>query len=168
MWRSVGFLMSFAVVLQGISVVTYIVILSGGKRLRENGWGLLSLLIVLSALLQAASMSIVVGSPHAGCGVVLTPCARHTSMITKTGSSSAGISMIRGSFVPLAGAWVSSALARSLSRRKFCPRREGMSLFRIMMNLECLRDSFGSRIAALCGCLNLFCFARGLRYKESA
>jgi hypothetical protein len=59
MWRSVGFLMSFAVVLQGISVVTYIVILSGGKRLRENGWGLLSLLIVLSALLQAASMSIV-------------------------------------------------------------------------------------------------------------
>lgn len=59
MWRSVGFLMSFAVVLQGISIVTYIVILSGGKRLRENGWGLLSLLIVMSALMQAASMSIV-------------------------------------------------------------------------------------------------------------
>ncbi|KAJ6115648.1 hypothetical protein N7523_006065 [Penicillium sp. IBT 18751x] len=59
MWRSVGFLMSFAVVLQGMSIVTYIVILMGGKRLRENGWRLLSLLIVMSALLQAASMSIV-------------------------------------------------------------------------------------------------------------
>lgn len=148
MWRSVGFLMSFAVVLQGISIVTYIVILSGGKRLRENGWGLLSLLIVMSALLQAASMSIVVGSPHAGCGVILMLCARHTSTITKTGSSRVGTLMIRGSFVPLAGAWVSSALARSLSRRKSCPQRVGMSLFRIMMNLECLLDLFGSRLCA--------------------
>ncbi|KAJ5141495.1 hypothetical protein N7526_002490 [Penicillium atrosanguineum] len=59
MWRSVGFLMSFAVVLQGMSIVTYMVILLGGKRLRENGWRLLSLLIVMSAFLQAASMSIV-------------------------------------------------------------------------------------------------------------
>jgi len=62
MWRSVGFLMSFAVVLQGMSIVTYLVILMGGKRLRENGWRLLSLLIMLSVFLQAASMSVVVGS----------------------------------------------------------------------------------------------------------
>lgn len=61
MWRSVGFLMSFAVVLQGISIVTYLVILSGGKRLRENGWSVLSLTVGLSAIVQAAGMSIVVG-----------------------------------------------------------------------------------------------------------
>jgi hypothetical protein len=61
MWRSVGFLVTFAVVLQGISVVTYLVILTGGKRLRENGWSVLSLMVVLSAIVQAAGMSIVVG-----------------------------------------------------------------------------------------------------------
>ncbi|KAH2006156.1 hypothetical protein KXV52_000676 [Aspergillus fumigatus] len=59
MWRTVGFLMSFAVVLEGMSVVAYLIVLSGGKRLRESGWKVLSLLIILSALVQAASMSIV-------------------------------------------------------------------------------------------------------------
>ncbi|KAJ5482642.1 hypothetical protein N7475_001454 [Penicillium sp. IBT 31633x] len=59
MWRSVGFLMSFAVVVQGMSVVAYLVILSGGKRVRENAWGVLSLMIGLSAIIQAAGMSIV-------------------------------------------------------------------------------------------------------------
>jgi hypothetical protein len=63
MWRTVGFLMSFAVVLEGMSVVSYLIVLSGGKRLRESGWKVLSLLIILSALVQAASMSIVV-SPY--------------------------------------------------------------------------------------------------------
>lgn len=53
--------MSFAVVLQGMGVVTYLVILSGGKRLRENGWSVLSLMVGLSAIVQAAGMSIVVG-----------------------------------------------------------------------------------------------------------
>ncbi|KAB8074365.1 hypothetical protein BDV29DRAFT_124142 [Aspergillus leporis] len=59
MWRSVGFLMSFAVVLEGMSIVAYLIILSGGKRLRESGWKVLSLLIILSAIVQASSMSIV-------------------------------------------------------------------------------------------------------------
>jgi hypothetical protein len=60
MWRSVGFLMSFAVVLEGIAIVAYLVILSGGKQLRESGWGILSLIIMLSAAVQAASMALVV------------------------------------------------------------------------------------------------------------
>ncbi|KAJ5891059.1 uncharacterized protein N7473_007287 [Penicillium subrubescens] len=59
MWRSVGFLMSFTVVLEGMSIVAYVIILGGGKRLRENGWRVLSLLIILSAIVQAAGMSIV-------------------------------------------------------------------------------------------------------------
>ncbi|KAL2868556.1 uncharacterized protein BJX67DRAFT_349791 [Aspergillus lucknowensis] len=59
MWRSVGFLMSFAVVLEGMAVVAYMIILSGGKQLRESGWKVLSTLILLSAAIQAASMSIV-------------------------------------------------------------------------------------------------------------
>ncbi|EAW11616.1 uncharacterized protein ACLA_093150 [Aspergillus clavatus NRRL 1] len=66
MWRTVGFLMSFAVVLQGMSVVAYLIVLSGGKRLRESGWKVLSVFIILSAIVQAASMSIVVGCPSPG------------------------------------------------------------------------------------------------------
>ncbi|PWY90921.1 hypothetical protein BO70DRAFT_425851 [Aspergillus heteromorphus CBS 117.55] len=58
MWRSVGFLMSFAVVLEGMSMVAFLIVLSGGKRLRENGWKVLSLLIILSAVVQAASMAL--------------------------------------------------------------------------------------------------------------
>lgn len=54
--------MSFAVVLEGISVVSYLIILSGGKRLRESGWKVLSLLIVLGAVVQAGSVSIVVSA----------------------------------------------------------------------------------------------------------
>ncbi|PYH84771.1 hypothetical protein BO82DRAFT_276390 [Aspergillus uvarum CBS 121591] len=62
MWRSVGFLMSFAVVLEGMSLVAFLIVLSGGKRLRESGWKVLSLFILLSAVVQAASMGIVVSS----------------------------------------------------------------------------------------------------------
>lgn len=53
--------MSFAVVLEGMSVVAYLIILSGGKRLRESGWKVLSLLILLSVVVQVGSVSIVVG-----------------------------------------------------------------------------------------------------------
>lgn len=60
MWRSVGFLMSFAVVLEGMTLIAYIVILAGGKQKREAGWGVLSGLHVLCAALQCAGMAIIV------------------------------------------------------------------------------------------------------------
>lgn len=52
--------MSFAVVLEGMTIVAYLIILAGGKQLRESGWSVLSLLIMLSAAVQAASMALVV------------------------------------------------------------------------------------------------------------
>lgn len=66
MWRSVGFLMSFAVVLEGMTIVSYIIILAGGKQLRESGWSVLSLLLILVAGVQAAGMSIVVSTGRHG------------------------------------------------------------------------------------------------------
>jgi hypothetical protein len=63
MWRSIGFLMSLAVVFEGIAIVAYLVILSGGKQLRESGWAILSLIIVMSAATQASSMALVVSTP---------------------------------------------------------------------------------------------------------
>ncbi|OAX85531.1 hypothetical protein ACJ72_00070 [Emergomyces africanus] len=59
MWRTVGFLMSFAVVIEGMTLITYIVILAGGKQMRESGWRILSLFLVLVALVQCASMGLV-------------------------------------------------------------------------------------------------------------
>ena len=62
MWRSVGFLMSFAVVLEGMTLIAYMVILAGGKQKREAGWGVLSGLHVVCAVLQCAGMAIIVSS----------------------------------------------------------------------------------------------------------
>ena len=63
MWRSVGFLMSFAVVLEGMTIAAFIVLLVGGKQKREQGWGFMATMAALAALVQAVAMSIVVSSP---------------------------------------------------------------------------------------------------------
>lgn len=59
MWRSVAFLISFAVVLEGMTLITYIVILAGGKQMRETGWRILTVFLALIALAQCAGMALV-------------------------------------------------------------------------------------------------------------
>ena len=53
-------MMSFAAVLELVTIVAYVVVLAGGKQKRENGWKVLSFLLVVVGLLQCASMAIVV------------------------------------------------------------------------------------------------------------
>ena len=60
MWRSVGFLLSFVVVLEGMTLITYVVILIGGKQKRESGWSILAGLHFLCGAVQCAAMSIIV------------------------------------------------------------------------------------------------------------
>jgi hypothetical protein len=60
LWRSVGWMMSFAVALEGMTLVAYIVIIKGGRQKRETGWSILSLLLLLTGLVQCGSMAIVV------------------------------------------------------------------------------------------------------------
>ena len=60
MWRSVGFLMSFAVVMEGVTLVTFVVMIAGGKQKRESGWKILTGLLVLVALIQCTAMALVV------------------------------------------------------------------------------------------------------------
>ena len=68
MWRSVGFLMSLAVVIEGMTLITYIVILAGGKQKRESGWKILSGLLVLVGLIQCTSMALMVKlAPSTAC-----------------------------------------------------------------------------------------------------
>ncbi|KAL4808774.1 hypothetical protein BDV18DRAFT_157712 [Aspergillus unguis] len=59
MWRTVGFMMSFAVVLEAMSVVAWIIIISGSKRMRENGWKVLVVLILIGAGIQIGAVGIV-------------------------------------------------------------------------------------------------------------
>ncbi|KAI1612540.1 hypothetical protein EDD37DRAFT_625156 [Exophiala viscosa] len=58
MWRSVGFLMSFAVVLEGMTLAAFTILLVGGKQKREQGWGVLTILVVLAAFAQAIGMAL--------------------------------------------------------------------------------------------------------------
>lgn len=55
--------MNFAVVLEGMTLITYMVILSGGKQKRESGWKILSGLHFIVGALQLAGMSIIVSHP---------------------------------------------------------------------------------------------------------
>ena len=59
--------MSFAIVLEGMTFIAYLVILVGGKQKRESGWKILSGLHFIAGALQLAAMAIVV-SPF--CGVL--------------------------------------------------------------------------------------------------
>jgi len=60
MWRSVGFLMSFAVVGEGGTLIAYIVVLGGGKQKRESGWKILSGMLFLVGVIQCTGMALVV------------------------------------------------------------------------------------------------------------
>lgn len=52
--------MSFAAVVELVTLVAYVVVLFGGKQKRETGWKILCFLLVLVGIVQAAGMSIVV------------------------------------------------------------------------------------------------------------
>ena len=53
--------MSFAVVLEGMTLIAYLVIMLGGKQKREQGWKVLSGCLVAVGGVQAVGMGIIVG-----------------------------------------------------------------------------------------------------------
>ena len=52
--------MSFAIVIEGMNLIVYIIILAGGKQKRESGWKFLAGLHMIVAALQVAAMAIIV------------------------------------------------------------------------------------------------------------
>ena len=52
--------MSFAIVIEGMNLIVYIIILAGGKQKRESGWKFLAGLHVIVGALQLAAMAIIV------------------------------------------------------------------------------------------------------------
>ena len=62
MWRSVGFLMSFAIVIEGMTLIAFLVMITGGKQKREGGWGVMGALLVLGGVVQGIGMSLIVST----------------------------------------------------------------------------------------------------------
>ncbi|MCJ1475066.1 hypothetical protein MMC13_003726 [Lambiella insularis] len=58
MWRSVGFLMSFAIVMEGVTFIAFVVLISSGQQKRQAGWRIISAMVLFVGLIQCASMSL--------------------------------------------------------------------------------------------------------------
>lgn len=76
MWRSSGFLMSFAVVMEGMTLIAFVVVIAGGKQKRESGWKILSGLLGLVGLIQCTTMALVVSLSkvrikHYACQIIM-------------------------------------------------------------------------------------------------
>lgn len=60
MWRTTGFLMNIAAVLELATLIAYLVVIVGGKQKRENGWKVLVSMLVVIGAIQCFAMSTVV------------------------------------------------------------------------------------------------------------
>jgi hypothetical protein len=60
LWRSSGFLLSFATIVELATLVTFVVVIAGGKYKREGGWKLIGGFLLADAVVEFASMGIVV------------------------------------------------------------------------------------------------------------
>jgi formate hydrogenlyase subunit 3/multisubunit Na+/H+ antiporter MnhD subunit len=59
--------MSLGVVIEGMTIAAFMILLLGGKQRREQGWSVLSIMVVIAAVVQAAAMSLTVSQvtlPH--------------------------------------------------------------------------------------------------------
>lgn len=74
MWRTVGFMASFATILCLASLVTFLVIMRGGKYKRETGWPFVTAMLSLVAVVELVMISLVVSirasswGPRQSCG----------------------------------------------------------------------------------------------------
>ncbi|KAI1845136.1 hypothetical protein JX265_002779 [Neoarthrinium moseri] len=59
MWRSSGFLMSFATIVELATLVSFLVVMAGGKYKREDGWKLIGGLLLADAVVEFAGMGLV-------------------------------------------------------------------------------------------------------------
>lgn len=113
MWRTVGFLTSFGVVVELCALVSFIVIISGGVQRRAAGWQVAVGVLSFSAIVQCAGMAIVVRYfpwPSAAAfidGRSNANISRLTSSNTTSASGRAGISTSPGLYAPPAGSFLS-------------------------------------------------------------
>jgi hypothetical protein len=71
MWRTIGFLMSFTVIIELATMIAYVTVILGGKQRRDKGWKIVTFLLVIAGLCQLVSMAIVVS-----CSLQIRLCFR--------------------------------------------------------------------------------------------
>lgn len=105
MWRTVGFLISFGVVVELCTLVSFVVIISGGVQRRAVGWQVAAGILAFSAVVQCAGMAIVVclHPSYLLLAKLMAPVSRPSSSTTTPASGTAGIWMSRGLSAPPAG-----------------------------------------------------------------
>ena len=54
--------MNFAIVMEGMTFIAFLVVILGGKQMRERGWKVLSCMLLLAGVIQCAGMSLIVSS----------------------------------------------------------------------------------------------------------
>ncbi|KAI1183006.1 hypothetical protein F5B17DRAFT_417940 [Nemania serpens] len=59
LWRTSGFLLSFATIVELATLVSFLVVLAGGKYKREGGWRLIGGFLLADAVVEFAGMGIV-------------------------------------------------------------------------------------------------------------
>lgn len=59
MWKSSGFLMSCATIVELATAVSFVVVMAGGKYKREEGWKLIGALLMADAAIEFAGMGII-------------------------------------------------------------------------------------------------------------
>lgn len=69
MWRTVGWLMSLATIMELAALMGVVVVMAGGKARREAGWGVLAGLLGLCGVLLFGGMAVVVSYPYLSSGV---------------------------------------------------------------------------------------------------
>ncbi|KAK4944158.1 hypothetical protein LTR28_008296, partial [Elasticomyces elasticus] len=66
LWKTVGFMMSFSVVMELATLVAFAVVLIGGRGKREGGWKVVGGLLSVVTLAEMVAMAIVVRSRWKG------------------------------------------------------------------------------------------------------
>jgi len=104
--------MSFAIVIEGMTLIAYLVILAGGVQKRATGWKILSGMLLLVGAVQLTSMSLMVSPrrcrPRASRSYMghgnemLTPIRRRFCTITTIASIPVGNWTSRGLCAPSA------------------------------------------------------------------
>jgi len=128
MWRSVGFMMSFAAMLELATLVAYVVVILGGKQKREGGWKVLATMLLLVGVVQCASMAIVVGCTFER-AVLLLIWSRPTFSTMMRGFSRDGIWTNRGFYARFLGVLRSFRQHLSPCRRLSSRQKMDMNSF---------------------------------------
>ena len=118
--------MSFAVVIEGMTIAAFAILLAGGKQRREAGWGALAILTALAATVQAIGMALIVSRKQAF-RHPFTDTRRHTFMRMMSGSLQAGSSTKVGRCAQSPGYSRVCVLWRSPSQHLYCRLKAVMS-----------------------------------------